>query len=174
MVALGIAGGLLGGLAMNTFARAVAWATGGHEADGAAPGRDRLGRGMQPPQSDGRADDDAAVRVGSGVYRAATGRSPDRQLRLRLGALAHYGFSAAAGVGYMLIADRAPVLRRGYGGLYGALVWLTADEGVMPALRLSRSPAELRPGIHVYSMAGHWIYGAALEAVRRAGTAAGE
>jgi hypothetical protein len=38
---------------------------------------------------------------------------------------------------------------------------------MMPALGLSRSPREQSAGMHAYSLAGHWIYGATLEAVRR-------
>jgi hypothetical protein len=169
-IAMGVIGGLLGGLAMNLFTRAVAATTGGHEARGVAPGLNRIGRGMQPPQAQGRADNDAAVRLGSATYRALTGREPDRALRLRLGATAHYGFSAAVGVCYMVLAQRVPSLRAGFGGLYGALVWAAADEGAMPALGLSRGPRALTPGLHVYSLFGHWVYGATLEAVRRAGT----
>jgi uncharacterized membrane protein YagU involved in acid resistance len=164
---VGAVGGLLGGFAMNTFTRVVSSATGGHEAEGAAPGRERVGRGMQPPQAEVMAEDDAAVRVGSAVYEATTGMQPGRERRLRLGVAAHYAFSAAMGVVYMLAANRPTHLRRGFGGAYGALVWATADELAMPALGLSRGPMRLTPGMHAYSLAGHWIYGATLESVRR-------
>lgn len=165
---IGIAGGLFGGLAMNTFTRLVSARTRGREARGAAPGIDRVGRGMQPPQAHLRSDDDAAVRLASAIYKTVTGRNPARRLRLRLGTMAHYGFSAGLGVGYVLLAHRAPAIRRGMGTLYGALVWATADEGLMPALGLSRSARELSAGMHVYSLLGHAVYGAALEGVRLA------
>src|SRR4051794_1142697 len=71
--AAGIAGGLLASVAMNVFARALTAAR-GREADGAAPGADRHGRGVQPPQAEGAAEDDAAVRAGATAYRAVTGR----------------------------------------------------------------------------------------------------
>ena len=45
---------------MNGFTRVVSAVTGGREAKGVAPGGDRVGRGMQPPQARDRADDDAA------------------------------------------------------------------------------------------------------------------
>ena len=172
-IAIGIIGGLIGGLAMNLFTRAVAKATGGHEARGAAPGRQRVGRGMQPPQAKRRAEKDAAVQVGSAAYRLFARREPNQVLQLRLGAIAHYGFSAGVGVCYMLLAQRVPTLRNGFGGLYGALVWAVADEGAMPALGLSRGPRELTAGLHLYSLLGHWVYGATLEGVRRVGQRAG-
>jgi hypothetical protein len=49
-------------------------------------------------------------------------------------------------------------------------VWAIADEAAMPALGLSRGPRQLTRGMHAYSLLGHRMYGATLEAVRRLGT----
>ena len=163
----GLAGGLLGALAMNLFARAVAGTRNGREAEGAAPGGDRVGRGMQPPQAAGDAGDDAAVRMGTAAYRAVTGDEPAREARPWLGSAAHYGFGAGAGMCYALFGGRAPVIRAGFGTLYGTLVWALADEGIVPALGLSRGPRQLPAGVHLYSLCGHWVYGATLDAVVR-------
>ena len=154
---------------MNTYARVISAGTGGKEVPGAAPGRDRLGRGMQPPQSEGCAHEDAAIRVGSAVYRVVTGRAPEPSRRRRLGVAAHYGFSAAMGVCYVLLANRHPFLRGACGGVFGAFVWALADEGMMPALGVSRGPRELTIDVHAYSLAGHVVFGATLESARRIG-----
>jgi uncharacterized membrane protein YagU involved in acid resistance len=122
---------------------------------------------MQPPQAAVRAEQDAAVRVGSAGYHLATGHKPTRQGRLRLGAAAHYAFSGALGAGYVVAAKRVPFVTECYGTLYGTLVWAFADETAMPALGLSRGPRELGPGVHAYSLAGHWVYGACLELFRQ-------
>lgn len=164
---IGLAGGLLGAFAMNLFSRAVVRTRNGREAAGATPGGDRAGRGMQPPQAEGNAGDDAAVRVGRAAYRAVTGGEPARETRQWLGSAAHYGFGAGAGMCYALFGGRAPVIRAGFGTLYGTLVWALADEGVVPALGLSRGPRQLPAGVHLYSLCGHWIYGATLDAVLR-------
>ena len=72
-LAAGMAAGLLAGLAMNLFARATL-SVSGREAPDASPGADRTGRGMQPPQAKGRAEDDKADReVLRHVSRDATG-----------------------------------------------------------------------------------------------------
>jgi hypothetical protein len=163
----GVAAGILGALAMNMFARAVNTANHGREADGAAAGGHRTGRGVQPPQSDDTADEDATVRVGTLAYRTVTGSEPAGAARLQLGSAAHYGFSVTAAVCYMWLADRVPAVRAGFGTLYGTLVWGVADEGIVPALGLSRGPRELPAGVHMYALSGHWVYGATLEAVRR-------
>jgi hypothetical protein len=167
MILAGVAGGLLGALTTNLYARVIAGVTSGHEARGAARGLDRVGRGMQPAQAVGRADCDAAVEVGSTAYEAITGHSPPSSSRVALGTAAHYAFSAAAGLIYGVLAARYPALRSGFGVLYGGLVWAIADEGVVPALGLSRGPRELSAGIHAYSLIGHAVFGTTLEGVRR-------
>ena len=100
-IAIGVASGLVGAFTMNVFARAVNSLTAGREADGAAPGVDRVGRGMQPPQANGRAEQDAAVRVGTTAYRAITNHEPAPEVQPWLGAAAHYAFSVATGVSYI-------------------------------------------------------------------------
>ena len=166
-VAVGLAGGLLGALAMNLYARAIRAGNHGIEAEGAAPGRDRDGRGMQPPQACIRAEEDAAVQVGSEVYRWLTGREPNRETRTWLGSAAHYAFGGTLGVLYGAASHRAPAVRAGFGLLYGTMVWIIADEGAMPALGLSRGPGGLPTGVHAYALAGHWVYGATLEGSMR-------
>jgi uncharacterized membrane protein YagU involved in acid resistance len=166
-VAIGLTAGLLGALTMNLFARVVRRRNGGREAEGAAPGINRDGRGAQPPQAIARADDDAAVRVGRTAYRTVTGVEPSLAIKPWLGSAAHYAFGGSLGIYYVLAADRAPLLRAGYGTLFGSLVWAIADEGVMPALGLSRGPRQLSSAVHAYAVAAHWVYGATLEAIRQ-------
>jgi hypothetical protein len=166
-VLTGLAGGLLGAFTMNTFGRAVLASRNGREADGAAPGIDRVGRGVQPPQAEGSAEDDATVRAGSVAYRVVTGSEPDSDARPWLGSAAHYAFAATVGACYALMRERMPVMRAGYGTLYGTAVWILADETIMPALGLSRGPRQLPAGVHAYALAGHWVYGLTLEFVSR-------
>jgi hypothetical protein len=149
---------------MNMFGRAMN-AVNGREAEGAAPGADRHGRGAQPPQAVGRAEDDAAVRTGSMAYRGLTGEEPDRDTRRRLGVAAHYAFGAATGALYGLAPTRHSAVRAGYGTLYGTLIWAIADEGLLPAMGLSRGPRSLPAAVVLYSLAAHLVYGATLECV---------
>jgi hypothetical protein len=50
---------------------------------------------------------------------------------------------------------------------YGAFIWLAADEGITPALGLSRSAKHLSPGVLAFGLGTHLVYGAALEAAMR-------
>jgi hypothetical protein len=150
--AVGIAAGLIGGLAMNLFAAA---------AKGA-----RKGHGMQQPQAKGH--DDPAEKAGAIVYRAVVGHKPRRKaLKRRLGRAMHYAFSAGAGLVYALMADAAPALRAGFGTMFGAIVWAIADEGATPALGLSKGPREIPLDVHLFALCGHGVFGATLEGVTR-------
>jgi hypothetical protein len=160
---IGFAGGLLGGLAMNVFSRAVASLGNTREAKGAAPGLDRVGRGAQPPQADGVAEDDATVRVGTVAYRALTGRTPRRTIQSWLGTAVHYAFSGTVGAFYAMVAGHLPFIRAGHGILYGTTVWIVADETIIPLLGLSRGPRQLPVAVHAYALASHWVYGLTLE-----------
>jgi hypothetical protein len=164
---MGFAGGLFGGLAMNLFAHAIGSAGRGREAKGAAPGGARFGHGVQPPQADGPARDDATVRVGTVTYRAVTGMTPDRATRSWLGTVVHYAFAGTVGACYAVAAERLPSIRAGYGTAYGTAVWIVADEMIMPLLGLSRGPRQLPAGVHAYALAGHWVYGLTLESALR-------
>lgn len=150
---VGLAAGLAGAFAMNLFSRAVRG--------------DTAGRGVQPPQARRSPNADAAVKTGAIAYRVIAGHEASRSKKRTLGVATHYAFSAALGVAYGLIAAVMPTARAGFGTLYGALVWAIADEGVTPALGLSRDPRELPLGIHLYSLCGHGVFGATLEAVSR-------
>jgi putative membrane protein len=164
---IGFVGGLLGAAAMNLFSRAVSSARNGREATGAAPGYDRVGRGVQPPQADGAAEEDATVRVGTAAYRAVTGSAPDRAKRSWLGTSMHYAFGGTVGACYAVMAQRLPIIRAGHGTAYGTAVWIVADEMIMPLLGVSRGPRQLPAGVHAYALSGHWVYGLTLESTLR-------
>ena len=88
--------------------------------------------------------------------------------KARSAALSHLALSAGLlSLLLALLATALPSVRAAFGTAYGALVWAIADEGVTPALGLSRDPRDLSLGVHVYSLCGHGVFGATLEAVSR-------
>ena len=163
-LAAGMAAGLLAGLAMNLFARATL-SVSGREAPDASPGADRTGRGMQPPQAKGRAEDDAAVRAGTAALTAVTGTIPSPETRRASGVAAHYAFSAMTGALYGLLSAAFPAIRAGRGTLYGAAVWIAADEIVTPALGLARPRRSQSAALQAYTLTGHLVYGCTLDTV---------
>ena len=134
---------------------------------GATRGRERDARGAQPAQAEGSAEQDATVKVGTAAFESVAGYTPGRETQQWLGTAAHYALQRGRGVNYMLASERAPELRRGFGTVYGSLVWATADEGAVPALGLSKQPGEIPLGVHAYALGAHWVYGATLEGCRR-------
>jgi hypothetical protein len=168
LAAIGIVSGILAAMAMDAFSRGVRVFHGdGREADGATPGRQRDAKGTQPAQASDSSDEDATVKVGTAAFEAVTGEKPSRETKQWLGTAAHYGFGAAMGVNYMLASEQAPDVRRGYGTVYGSLVWAAADEGILPAAGLSKKASEIPLGVHAYALGAHWVYGATLESCRR-------
>jgi hypothetical protein len=172
LAAIGVIGGVVAAMAMDSFSRCLrAFHGDGREVDGATPGGERDAKGTQPAQAKRTGDDDAAVKVGTAAFTSVAGYTPGPEVRQWLGTAAHYGFAAAMGVNYMLASEQAPDLRRGYGTVYGSLVWAAADEGVLPAAGLSKKPSEVPIGVHAYALGAHWVYGATLETCRRVAAA---
>lgn len=166
LATIGAISGIVAAMAMDAFSRLMQGSD-HREAAGATPGRERDGRGAQPAQADGSAEQDATVKIGTAAFRSVAGYTPNRNTQQWLGTAAHYAFSAAVGVNYMLASERAPELRQGYGTVYGSLVWAAADEGAVPALGLSKKPGQIPLGVHAYALSAHWVYGVTLEACRR-------
>ena len=68
---------------------------------------------------------------------------------------------------YGAAAEVFPEVTAGAGLPYGAVVWLGADEGVVPLLGLSKAPNEYPVSTHAYALASHLVYGLTTEIVRR-------
>ncbi len=67
-----------------------------------------------------------------------------------------------------MLAEVAPGVTAGEGAAFGAAVWLIADEASVPALGLTKAPAQIPVSTHVYALASHLVYGVVAEAMRRA------
>jgi uncharacterized membrane protein YagU involved in acid resistance len=78
--------------------------------------------------------------------------------------LVHYLTGAAFGAVFGVLARRvtAPPLLAGVA--FGAAVWLVNDEGVIPALGLSRKPWEYPTSTHAKALASHLVFGTAMDA----------
>ena len=107
---------------------------------GATPGGERDAKGAQPAQATRSGDEDATVKVGTAAFKRWRAIRRGRRCGSGSARRPTTAFSAAMGVNYMLASEQAPDLRRGYGTVYGSLVWAAADEGVLPAAGLSKTP----------------------------------
>ena len=82
-------------------------------------------------------------------------------------AVLHYLTGALMGGAYGLVGGMFPKLFAGRGILFGAGVWLLADEIAVPALRLGPPPTEAKPKDHALGIAAHLVFGAVLDISRR-------
>ena len=172
-LASGVAGGLIGGWVMNQFQRR--WSRRSHGIE-RPHGAQSLQQGT-PQRRDGgslqqRADeeesDNAAVRVARAVTERLFNRRLRRREREKAGAVSHYLMSIASGGIYGAVAERLPRASIGAGLTFGVVVWIIADEVIVPVLGLSKKPTEYPLSIHAYALASHLVYGVATEMGRRA------
>jgi putative membrane protein len=174
----GLAAGVVSGLAaswvMNQFQ--AAWgkmAEGIDKPHGAQSLQDGtphhgVGRELQERGSE-ESDDNAAVRMASIVSEEVFDHKlQDKEEKEVGGAVAHYAMGAASGALYGAAAEVLPEVTMGTGLPFGAAVWLVADEALVPALGLSKSPTEYPLSKHAYALTSHLVYGVATELVRNA------
>ena len=126
-----------------------------------------IGRELQARGSD-EPDDNAAVRAANAVAELGFDEHLTKAEKEAGGAIAHYAMGTTSGAIYGALAEILPSSTAGLGLPFGAAVWLTADEWIVPQLGLSRAPAEYPLSTHLYSFASHLVYGLTTELVRRA------
>jgi uncharacterized membrane protein YagU involved in acid resistance len=157
LAAIGVVSGIVAAMAMDSVARLL----------GTLNGVPPVAKKQGAARSAGPAQEDGSAKLGTAAFEAVTGEKPSRQTQQWLGTVSRLGFGAAMGVNYMLASEQAPDLRRGYGTVYGSLVWAAADETALPAAGLAKKPADVPLGIHASTLGAHWVYGATLETCRR-------
>lgn len=172
-VAAGVAGGLVGSLAMNQFqglwSKLMANEVRPHGAQSLQQGspehgigRELAERGVDEP------DDNAAVRTGNAVSELVFNHHLTKSEKEKAGAAAHYAMGVTSGAIYGAVAEIMPTAAACEGTAFGAAVWLIADELVVPASGLSRKPSDYPASTHAYAFASHLVYGLTTEIVRRA------
>jgi hypothetical protein len=163
----GLAGGLAGSWMMNRFQELAASIGNGREVADAPPGGPRGGRGPQPVQSDTHPSDDATARLAAAVAEPVLGRPLDHEERFEGGRAVHFAFGALTGAAYGAAAEAWPSSTTAAGLPFGIAVWAIADEGLVPALGLSRGPKSLSRTALAYGFLSHVVFGLTTECVRR-------
>jgi hypothetical protein len=168
----GMVGGFVAALMMNRFQqlwqRKAEGEERGHGAQSMQHGSPAGGAAEELRESGSEsADDDATERVAAIVAEKVFDRRLTEEEKESAGTAVHYAFGAATGAIYGVAAELASDVTAGAGVPFGAAVWLAADEGIIPALGLSKSPAEYPLSTHAYALASHFVYGLTTELVRR-------
>lgn len=118
-------------------------------------------------QQEQRASDNPTVKVAEAITRPLLHRELSKGEKKTAGSVVHYAFGALVGGLYGMLSEAMPAARAGFGIGYGTAVWLGADEGLVPALKLSKPPEEYSLSEHLSGWGAHLVYGVTAEAVRR-------
>lgn len=110
---------------------------------------------------------DSTESAATAIAHSARRRALSPRQRLWSALAAHYAISAAIGALYGAAAEVMPEISRGSGALFGAGLWLAAQELAMPAIGWSRPLREYSAGMQANSLGEHLAYGATTELLRR-------
>lgn len=172
-LAAGVVGGLAAAAVMNRFQALWGKLAEGeersHGAQSLQQGSPRHGVGLEL-RAEGKDEqtDDATERLANAVSVKLFDRELTESQKDAAGTAFHYAMGATSGALYGAVAEVAPGATAGAGLPFGVAVWIVADEGLVPAAGLSKSPAEYPLSIHAYSFASHLVFGLTAEVVRRA------
>jgi len=172
-LAAGVVGGLVASVVMNRFQALLSKRLAGEERSHGAQSLQQgtpqqgVGRELEAEGKD-EPEDDATERLANAISVGVFRHELTEQEKELAGTALHYAMGTTSGALYGAVAELVPAATAGAGLPYGLAVWLVADEGIVPAAGLSKSPAEYPLWIHVYSLSTHLVYGLTTELVRRA------
>lgn len=170
-LAAGIIGGMAASVVMNQYQSAMGKLIGGvgksHGAQSLQEGSPQhgIGRELQKHGKDDKTDD-AAERLANAISVGVFDHELTKSGKATGGTALHYAYGLSMGAVYGAAAELLPVSTIGAGLPYGALIWIAADEGVVPALGLSNTSAEYPLSVHAYALSSHLVYGLTTEIVR--------
>ena len=112
-------------------------------------------------------EETAASKAADALSEQASG-APIKECNKKIAdAMLHYLTGALIGGAYGLLGGIFPKLFAVRGLLFGAGLWVLADEIAVPALRLGPPPTEANPKDHALGAAAHLVFGAVLDISRR-------
>lgn len=159
-IAIGIVAGLAAAFAMTKFQ--AGWSAAKQKLE-----PDQSQQGGDAKQEKKNEAEPATAKVADWALKEATGKPVPGPYKSAAGAAVHYGFGAFLGGLYGAIGSAWPQVRFGFGTAFGAAVWATADEALVPAAGLSKPPQAYPLSEHLTALASHLAFGAFLEGARR-------
>ena len=104
----------------------------------------------------------------AGKIVSLTGRQLSHEQKKKYGPVVHYSFGTLQGGIYGAVTEMTGVP----GGflpalVFGASLFVVADEIAVPAMGFSSKPRETPLSAHLYGLASHLVYGVSTEMARR-------
>jgi len=137
----------------------------------------RVAEGAESASADGRhdardwhersEDRNATEMVAQRIAAAAIDRPLDRRELAVAAPAVHYGYGALMGALYGVLAELIPASAF-TGAAWGTLIWIVADEIVVPAMGLSAPLDQRWAEAHAQAFAAHLVYGGTTDLVARA------
>lgn len=160
----GLAAGLIGGLVaswmMNQFQALLSnIAKNDKKSEDATP--------EEKKREDDQESDNATVKVASAISENIFDHKLTRSEKKIAGPAVHYAFGTISGGLYGAAAEFAPAMTIGIGVPFGTIMWLVADEAVVPTLGLAEFPTKYPLSTHAYALTSHFVYGLTAEIMRR-------
>ncbi len=112
-------------------------------------------------------DEPATETTARRIVEGLAHRRLSEKAKSRAGNLVHFAFGAGWG-GLLALALPRPRLHHGL--LFGTLVWMVSDNGLLPLLRVASVPTRYSPGVHAKALLAHLVYGAGTALALRRGT----
>jgi hypothetical protein len=172
-LAAGVVGGLVASVVMNQYQALWSKLTHGEERSHGAQSLQQglpqqgVGRELQKQGKD-EAEDDAPERLANAISVGIFDQELTERAKDVGGTVLHYAMGVTSGALYGAVAEVIPEVVAGAGMPFGAFIWVSVDEGLMPATGLSKSSDEYPLSIHAYALSSHLVYGLTTELVRRA------
>ena len=160
----GAAAGLVAAWAMNQFQSA--WSKASEQLKSGGP-ENQSQNSQSHEREDKHEEKEDATMKAAGKLAQALGRNLSKQEKKKAGPIVHYLFGTIAGAVYGLVGEYLPLARVGFGTVFGAALFVLADELAVPALGLSGSATEAPLSSHLYGLSSHLVYGASAEGIRR-------
>lgn len=162
-LARGIAAGMAAGFAASWMMNAFM----------SNPGQ-KLQQAVQTPEENEREaieseapKEDATMKTADAVVSTITGgKHLAWNERQQAGSVVHYAFGSLMGALYGGSAEYWPIVRSGFGAIFGAVLFVGADLIAVPVLKFGPSPAELPAKAEVSPLAAHLVYGITTELFR--------
>ena len=118
-------------------------------------------------KSSGRKDEPANVKAAEMISQDVFDHQLKKSEKESAGEAMHYLMGGVSGAIYGATAELTGVGTFGAGLPFGSAVWAIADDVIVPALGLSKSPTEYPLSTHAYALSSHWVYGLVTEIVRK-------
>ena len=112
-------------------------------------------------------DEDATMKAANLVAEKTLHRELSKEEKKKVAPYFHYGFGTLMGTLYGILTEEFPSAKAGFGTAFATGLFLVADEGAVPALKLGGAPKQVPLSSHIEALASHLVYGLSVESVRR-------